>query len=143
MIKHLDQYVFDTMLSKQLLNSIKRMKSVLDRTISKQSLNIIGTSHPYNDVQLYGWKSPVALHKDKTGFIFFMPIEIVGSDTLIDQEQQIELQVGHLYLLDDRKLHGTLGSGNVISLFMGSYQEVELTDELYKEVFNQFCSYVQ
>lgn len=143
MIKHLDQYILETMLSKRILKSAQQIENVLNKPIANQALNIVGTSHPYNGVQLYGWKSPVPLHKDKTGFILFMPIEITGADTLIDQEQQIELQVGHLYLLDDRKPHGTLGSGNVISLFIGSYQEAELTDELYKEVFNQFCSYVR
>ena len=143
MIKHLDQYVLETTLSKRILKSAQQIKNVLNKPIANQALNIVGTSHPYNGVQLYGWKSPVPLHKDKTGFILFMPIEITGTDTLIDQEQQIELQVGHLYLLDDRKLHGTLGSGNVVSLFMGSYQEAELADELFKEVFKQFCSSVQ
>ncbi len=143
MIKHLDQYILEITPSKRILKSAQQIKSVLNRPIANQALNIVGTSHPYNGVQLYGWKSPVPLHKDKTGFILFMPIEITGTDTLIDQEQQIELQVGHLYLLDDRKPHGTLGSGNVVSLFMGSYQEAELADELFKEVFKQFCSYVQ
>lgn len=143
MIKHLDQYILETTLSKRILKSAQQIKNVLNKPIANQALNIVGTSHPYNGVQLYGWKSPVPLHKDKTGFILFMPIEVTGTDTLIYQEQQIELQVGHLYLLDDRKLHGTLGSGNVVSLFMGSYQEAELTDELFKEVFKQFCSYVQ
>ncbi|MHA3079562.1 hypothetical protein [Acinetobacter sp. ANC 5502] len=143
MIKHLDQYILEATPSKRILKSAQQIKSVLNRPIAKQALNIVGTSHPYNGVQLYGWKSPIPLHKDKTGFILFMPIEITGADALIYQEQQIELQVGNLYLLDDRKPHGTLGSGNVISLFMGSYQEAELTDELYKEVFNQFCRYVQ
>lgn len=134
MIKHLDQYILETTPSKRTLKSAQQIKNVLNKPIANQALNIVGTSHPYNGVQLYGWKSPVPLHKDKTGFILFMPIEITGTDTLIYQEQQIELQVGHLYLLDDRKPHGTLGSGNVVSLFMGSYQEAELTDELFKEV---------
>lgn len=143
MINHLDQYILEITPSKRILKSAQQIKSVLNRPIANQALNIVGTSHPYNGVQLYGWKSPVPLHKDKTGFILFMPIEITGADTLIYQEQQIELQVGHLYLLDDRKPHGTLGSGNVVSLFMGSYQEAELTDELYNEVFQQFSNYVQ
>lgn len=144
MIQHLDGYVLKKPLSNNVLQSIEGVHGVLNNPISEHSLNIVGTSFPYDGVQIYGWKSPIAKHKDNTGFILFMPLSIVaGSDEIVSEDSSVSLKVGHIYLLDDTKEHYTVGDGNVVALFFGSFKESELCDQLYSAVFDQFESYVQ
>lgn len=144
MIQHLKGYVLTVPISKYLMQSIDQVHDALNKPISAQSLNIIGTSHPYNGVQLYGWKSPISEHKDSTGMIFFMPLSIAsGTDLVVCQNESVSLEIGHLYLLDDTKPHYTVGHGNVVALFLGAFHAKELNEQLYKDVLDRFSSFVQ
>ena len=143
MIQHLEGYILSASISKHVMQSIDQVHDVLNKPISDQSLNIVGTSQPYNGVQLYGWKSPIAEHKDSTGMIFFMPLSIMGgTDFVVCQDKSVQLEIGHLYLLDDTKPHHTIGRGNVVALFFGAFQASELNEQLYKDVLDQFISFV-
>lgn len=118
-----------------------QISRILDRPISG-GVNIVGTSDS-KEVQIYGWQSPVATHTDNTGYMFFMPIVIPsGTDQLIYEDQTLDLEVGHLYLMDDSKPHSTIGLGNVISLFVGSFKEEEISDELIAEVYQKCLDYL-
>ena len=141
MFAHLEKYNLNISYSSEIKKKISEVRAVLNKDFPDNQLNIIGTSN-CSDVQIYGWKSPVPMHCDGTGYILFMPISINSNDFLIDHENKLELKVGSLYLLDDRKLHGTLGLGNVVSLFMGSFHQKQLNEELYQSVFHQFKDYV-
>lgn len=144
MIQHLKGYVLKAPISKQVMRSIDQVHDVLNKPISDQALNIVGTSHPYNGVQIYGWKSPITEHKDHTGLIFLMPLCITaGTDQVVCQDKSVQLEIGHLYLLDDTKPHYTSGRGNVVALFFGAFQARELNEQLYKDVFERFSSFVQ
>lgn len=142
MIKHLKDYVLDHEISSTfVLNSIDRIREVLSRSID--GLNIVGTSHPYFGVQVYGWQSPLPDHIDKTGYVFIMPIHIsTGTDRIICADTKCDLKVGNLYLLDDKRPHRTEGNGSVIALFMGSYKAKALNDDLYQRIFNQFAEHI-
>lgn len=144
MIKHLEKFVLPQGI--QYSKRIEQWSKTINSMLSGQAdntLNIIGTSHPYEGVQLYGWQSPIADHKDETGFILFMPISMSGDDELVSEGETIPLQAGHLYLLDDRKLHSTLGNASVIALFKGSFTQKRLNDVLYAEVLQEFSDYLQ
>lgn len=143
MIQHLEGYVLTAPISKRVMQSIDQVHDVLNKPISDQALNIVGTSHPYNGVQIYGWKSPITEHKDHTGLIFFIPLSITsGTDLVVCQDKSVQLEIGHLYLLDDTKPHHTIGRGNVVALFFGAFHARELNEQLYKDVLDQFRSFV-
>lgn len=144
MIKHLEQYNIDVSLNEKIIHKVHCVTDVLDRPIAEHRLNILGTNHPCESVQTYGWKSPIRSHTDDTGCIFFMPIYMEsGTDTLVCGDTQIPLELGHLYLLDDNVMHSTIGAGNVVSLFYGAVDAEYLNEQLYKEVFEKFKSYLK
>lgn len=143
MINQIEGYVLDQEITSPfILNTISYVKGRLSNPID--GLNIIGTSHPYYGVQIYGWRSPLPDHIDNTGHVLIMPIHIsTGSDRMICAESACDLKVGHLYVLDDRKPHRTEGNGDIVALFMGSYKAKALNDELYQRVFNEFTEYLK
>lgn len=143
MIKQIDGYVWDQEItSPAILNSINSIKDRL--TYLTDGLKIVGTSHPFYGVQIYGWRSPLPDHIDNTGHVFIMPVHISAeSDRMICADSACDLKIGQMYVLDDKKPHSTEGNGDVIALFMGSYKAKVLNEELYQHVFNEFVGYLK
>lgn len=108
--------------------SIGVINNILNRPI--QGLNIVTTSQSDN-VQFYGWQSPIASHADGTGYIFFMPISMQNEDTLIAGTQKVRLQLGAVYALNDAVAHSTVGKGNVVAAFLGSATAAQVNDPAY------------
>lgn len=108
--------------------SIEAIQGVLNRPIS--GLNIVTTNQGDN-VQFYGWQSPIATHADNTGYIFFMPLSMQNEDTLIAGEQKVRLKRGVIYALNDAVPHSTVGKGNVIAAFVGSATSEQMKDVTY------------
>ena len=115
--------------------------SLLDKPLKQGTLNIVGTS-TQRDVQIYGWRSPVNEHVDNTGYVFFCPILINGVDAVYCNGTRAQLEVGQVYMLDDRQAHSTTGEGDVVALFIGSFQASEVTKELIQSVCRQFNEYL-
>lgn len=104
--------------------AIGTVLNILSRPIDGH--NIV-TTCPTDDMQVYGWGSPIPMHKDGTGYIFFMPMRIDGSpDYIIANGTKIKLEVGGVYGLDDAVNHATEGDGYVVAAFYGSYQSDEI-----------------
>lgn len=142
MFKEIKKCVDDLQLNVQIKQSARQISNILNRPIGS-NINIVGTNSANPGAQLYGWQSPVAMHQDNSGIIFFMPLVIEGdTEYLIYNDQKTELKIGHLYMLDDSQLHATIGNGNVISLFMGSFQQDQITDELIASVEQQFLEFL-
>lgn len=116
--------------------------SLLDKPLRCGTLNLVSTSSE-RVVQLYGWRSPISEHVDNTGYVFFCPILINGVDAVYCNGTKARLEVGQIYLLDDRQAHSTVGEGDVVALFLGSFQANELTQELMQSVCQQFNEYLQ
>ena len=108
--------------------SVKVINNILNRPIS--GLNIVTTSQSDN-IQFYGWKSPIAIHTDGTGYIIFMPISMENEDTLIAGAQKVRLQLGTVYALNDAVAHSTVGKGNVVAAFIGSATAAQVNDPAY------------
>lgn len=143
MIKHLDNYALSVPNSAFIQQKIDAVTSLLNRPIAPNALNVEGTAHPCELTQVYGWRSPVPEHVDKTGVIFFMPIYMESEkDELVCGDETLQLQIGHMYLLDDAKKHHTNGDGNVVSLFWGSVENSKLNEELCSQVFEKFKEYL-
>lgn len=137
MIKHLPNYVMDVSFGTYILSVTQHIHAVLNRPIADEMLNIVNTA-PQREAQIYGWKSPIPAHSDNTGYFFFMPVQMDEKDEIHIGNETIELKQNNLYLLDDRIIHSTTGTGNTIALFSGSYNEDELNEALYQSVFEQF-----
>lgn len=143
MIKHIENCTFDQELPFHVQQLAHHVENVLERPIAADAINIVGTSPSKTEIQVYGWKSPIAPHADNTGLIFFMPILMRSEqDTLVYGDQEIELQLGHLYLMDDRNPHSTIGQGNVIALFLGPFKNGHINDELIERVSTKFLDYL-
>lgn len=139
MIKHLEKYALAVPLGLIASNISTSIQAVLNKPIAEDKLNIV-TTGPQKDAQIYGWKSPIREHTDDTGYFFFMPIHMDAEDSLVINGQTMPLQLNNLYLVDDRISHSTVGQGNTVALFSGSYTEDELSEDLYAQVFNQFTA---
>lgn len=122
----------------EVMQSAAVIKQVLSRPID--GLNIV-TTHPsktLDDIQLYGWKSPVRTHTDATGYIFFVPLEIESNDYLQVGTETHQLEVGMLYALDDYFPHSTAGLGKVVAAFYGSVPRESISRPLLNEVLKAF-----
>lgn len=113
----------------KLDTAINVVMNVLSRPIDGN--NIVNTC-PSGDMQIYGWGSPIPMHTDGTGYIFFMPLRIDGqSDHIISNGIKIKLEIGTVYGLDDAQNHATEGKGCVVAAFFGSYSK----DEIHQKGF--------
>lgn len=117
--------------------AIGTVLNILSRPIDGH--NIV-TTCPMDDMQVYGWGSPIPMHKDGTGYIFFMPMRIDGSpDYVIANGTKIKLEVGGVYCLDDAVDHATEGTGHVVAAFYGSYSDDEIsTPRFMKNMLHKF-----
>lgn len=133
-------------ISTTLLPVISIVKQILDRDLS--GLNIITTTQS-DQIQSYGWKSPLAEHQDNSGYIFFMPIYIESEDFLlvekptddpkVKETERIKLEVGTIYALNDRIPHSTEGNGRVVAAFLGAVNKKFITEDyLLRTVLPKF-----
>lgn len=109
--------------------------SVLQKPIA--GLNIL-TTQSTKGVEFYGWGSPIDKHIDGSGFMFFMPYYMDHEEYLCNKFGKVKIEVGGVYLLDDRVEHWTEGEGYVLALFCGSFKEV--TQELKDHVVGLFSN---
>jgi len=144
MFKQQESQNWDKTVPDHLQGLKNQICSILNRPIDKDALNIVGTALNRKEVvQIYGWKSPIQSHVDNTGLMFFMPIYIAeGSEILVYNDQEIQMQVGTMYLIDDSIKHHTVGGDNVVALFKGSFTQDEITDELFNQVMQDFEAYL-
>lgn len=104
------------------------ISDILSRPI--EGLNIV-TTHQTDDVQFYGWKSPIKRHTDGTGYIFFMPIFIESPDLVFAGAHSERMALGTVYALDDAIEHGTVGNGRIVAAFWGSATAEQAIDQSY------------
>lgn len=115
---------------------IHKINSVLAEPID--GLNIVNTKQ-LRQLEYYGWGSPVKPHVDSSGIIFFCPIyKEYESDVLRAEDNELDMEIGGVYMLDDKVEHETRGEGHVISMFLGPYTEDEVTPELIAHVIETF-----
>lgn len=129
-------------LSERVLKTVGTILSLLDKPLKSGVNNLVGTG-PGRQVQVYGWRSPISEHVDSTGYVFFCPILINGVDAVYCNGTKVQLEVGQVYLLDDSQPHSTVGEGDVVALFVGSFQSSEITHGLIQSVSRQFNEYLQ
>ena len=109
--------------------------AVLNRPIN--GLNIL-TTQSTKSPEFYGWGSPIAKHKDGSGFMFFMPYYMDHEEYLCNEFGKVKIEKGGVYMLDDRIEHWTEGEGFTLAVFCGSYKEV--TQDIKDHVMELFSN---
>lgn len=104
----------------KIKSRVEIINGILSRPID--GLNIV-TTHQADEVQFYGWESPIRTHEDGTGYIFFMPVAMDAEDWIFAGGHKIKLRLGGVYALNDSLPHGTHGKGRVVASFLGSVPE--------------------
>jgi len=107
---------------------VEMINNLLSRPID--GLNIV-TTHQTDEVQFYGWESPIRPHEDGTGYIFFMPISMDSEDWIFTGGHKIKLKLGGVYAMNDSLPHGTYGKGRVVAAFLGSVPESTASNQDY------------
>ena len=128
----------DAPLSPSLRGPLEVVSELLDRPID--GFNIV-TTNGSTGVQTYGWKSPIKMHTDGTGYIFLMPLKIHGPfDYLVAGEHRLKLRVGGIYALNDLVEHCTMGTSKVIAAFQGSFDAATIleTPDFLENIVQKF-----
>lgn len=83
---------------------------------------VIGTDNKQAELgcQLYGWGCNVAPHRDRTGFVFFVPL-VVHQSAVCTNFGAVRLRRGTVYRLNDHVLHWTEDSAPVVCAFVGPF----------------------
>lgn len=109
-------------------SKVGMINNILARPID--GLNIV-TTHQSDEVQFYGWESPIRPHEDGTGYIFFMPLSMDSEDWIFAGGQKIKLALGGVYAMNDALPHSTQGKGRVVAAFLGSVCEKTVKNQDY------------
>lgn len=109
--------------------------NILKRPIN--GLNIL-TTRSTQQREFYGWQSPIDVHKDGSGIMFFMPYFMDHEEYLCTESERVSLELGGVYMLNDTVEHYTEGDGYTLALFCGSFKLNENNPELHERIVELF-----